>query len=151
MDFAGIAALLGVPLAILTAVFSVSGDRSRLRRLERITAIVEKLPPGDTRARAQELQSMLLVQVVEFEMPDSPLRLQRQVRWRLWVGLPLFVIGYAVAVFVILNFVLREPMLRPPLEQVLVEAGIALIAAALGLFWVVQSRRFMRKWRQAIL
>lgn len=149
MDFAGIAALLGVPLAILTAAFSITGDRSRLRRLERVTAIVEKMAPGEARSQAESLQSKLVAEVVAFEMPDSPIRLEQQARWRRWVGLPLFVAGYGIAVGVMFDFALREPMLRPPLEEVVIEAGVCLAAAALGLFWFVQSRRLFRRFRLA--
>lgn len=64
MDLAGIAAIAGVPLAVVAAMLAFARERAPLRRLERIAPLVADLDEGTAAQKALKLtRDELVIQV----------------------------------------------------------------------------------------
>lgn len=141
MDLAGIAAIAGVPLAILAAVVAMLRERAPLRRLERVAPLVESMDdPSRARRALQLVQDDLALRVGLAE--TAP----REVALLLWCSY------FAIMVFVNAAFLVAVPIVGEAtfdliVQHVLLELTVAGFSVAAG---VMRYRR-RRAWRVARL
>jgi hypothetical protein len=129
VDPAGTAALLGVPVAIAAFVWTVAADRSRIKTLERLTAIGK-----DLTANAEAQQA---VHDMQTHLALKMLSAQRAIfrPWRCVVGLAVAAIGFMTLMVVIRAY--PQASLGSPGKPPKPEDLVALALLFLGIAAVV--------------
>lgn len=152
MDFVATAAFLTAVVGIGVAVEKFASERSAIRKVERLSAVLQTLPEGHEAREVLSASVLHQVQNIDFRVRGPRSWFKIIVGWLLQtLGILVLLVAYLGALAVLQPLL---PKTEPQKEDDLLAQGIAIMAIALvaGLLWffgrglILGSRKARTKW-----